>query len=288
MVTERDLELLDNYVGNRMSVDEKAAFENQLSTDTELQQEFQLQQKVVESLRQTRIAELKTMLNNVPASALTGSSTTAFIKATIGVVATGIIATGLYFYFKPEISKPQIPVAEEAKIESVEPVKSEETQPQPETPVASTPVEEKKVKKSSQSKKIDKTETPVETATKPSIDVFEPEANLDSQTTISKVVTEKETTEKATHGSIVLGIDKNNKKYPFHYQFKDDSLLLYGPFEKNVYEIMEFFNDDNKRTIFLFYKDHYYFLKEEGDKVKPLKAISDPTLIKRLRASQNK
>src|SRR6478609_2118009 len=166
MITERDLELLDNYVGNRMSVDEKATFENQLNADAELQQEFQLQQKVVESLRQARVAELKTMLNNVPASALTGSSTTAFIKATIGVVATGIIATGLYFYFKPEASKPQVPVAEEAKSESVEPVKSEETQPQPETPIASTPVEEKKVKKSSQPKKIDKTETSVETVTK--------------------------------------------------------------------------------------------------------------------------
>jgi hypothetical protein len=288
MITERDLELLDNYVGNRMSVDENAAFENQLSTNAELQQEFQLQQKVVESLRQARVAELKTMLNNVPASALTGSSTAAFIKATIGVVASGIIATGLYFYFKPEASKPQTPVTEEIKTESVEPVKSEETQPQSETPIESIPVEDKKVEKS-EAKKKSKTGKPVEMAAKPSLDVFHPEADLDSQATTSKVVPAKEeTTGKATHGSIALGIDKNNKKYPFHYQFKDDSLLLYGPFEKNVYEIMEFFSDDNKRTIFLFYKDHYYFLKEESDKVKPLKAISDPALIKKLRDSRKK
>jgi len=287
MITERDLELLDNYVGNRMSVDEKGAFEKQLNTDAELQQEFQLQQKVVESLRQTRVAELKTMLNNVPASALTGSNTTAFIKATIGVVATGIIATGLYFYFQPEATKPQAPVAEEAKTDSVEPVKAEEVQPQPETPIESIPVEEKKVEKT-QPKKKSETEKPIEVAAKPSLDVFQPENDLDSQTTISKVVPEKETAEKVNHGSIALGIDKSNKKYPFHYQFKDDSLLLYGPFEKNVYEIMEFFNDDDKRTIFLFYKDHYYFLKEEGDKVKPLKAISDPALIKKLRDSRKK
>jgi len=290
MVTEKDLELLDHYVSNRMSVDEKAAFEKQLNSDAELQQEFQLQQKVVEGLRQARVAELKNMFNNVPASALTGSSATAFIKATVGVVFTGIIATGLYFYFKPEADKAQVPVAEEAKVESPEPIKAEETQPQPETPIEAAPVavEEKKVEKS-QTKKITKKEKPSEPVAKPAIDVFEPEVDLDSQATASTVAPTKETpTEKVTHGSIALGIDKANKKYPFHYQFKDDSLLLFGPFEKNVYEIMEFFSDDNKRTIFLFYKDHYYFLKEDSDKIKPLKAISDPALSKKLRDSRKK
>ena len=286
MITERDLELLDNYVGNRMSVDEKAAFEKQLDVDTELKQEFQLQERIVESLRQSRVAELKNMLNNVPASALQGSSTTALIKAIIGAVATGVIATGLYFYFKPEPSKPQAPLAEEAKIESPEPVKAEETQPQPETRTPSTPVEEKKVEKA-QPKKITKKDKPAENVAKPALEVFQPETEGDSQST--NLNTEKVTPEKVSHsGSISLGIDKSNKKYQFHYQFKDDSLLLFGPFEKNVYEIMEFFSDDNKRTIFLFYKDHYYFLKEEADKVKPLKAISDPALIKRLRDSRKK
>ncbi len=286
MITERDLELLDNYVGNRMSVDEKAAFEKQLDANTELKQEFQLQEKIVESLRQSRVAELKNMLNNVPASALKGSGTTAFIKATIGIVATGIVATGLYFYFTPEPSKPQAPVAEEAKTESTEPVKAEETQPQLEPPIASTPVEEKKVEKA-RTKKVTKKE-PTQDVAKPALEVFQPETEADSQAT-TKIATEKVTTEKVSHaGSISLGIDKNNKKYAFHYQFKDDSLLLFGPFEKNVYEIMEFFSDDKKRTIFLFYKDHYYFLKEESDKIKPLKAISDPALIKRLRDSRKK
>ncbi len=287
MITERDLELLDNYVGNRMRVDEKAAFEKQLDANTELKQEFQLQEKIVESLRQSRVTELKNMLNSVPASALKGSSTTAFLKATIGIVATGIVATGLYFYFTPEPSKPQTPVAEEAKTESLEPVKAEETQPQPETPTVSTPVEEKKVEKA-QPKKASKKDKSAEDVVKPALEVFQPETEVDSQAT-TKAITEKVTAEKVSHaGSISLGIDKTNKKYAFHYQFKDDSLLLFGPFEKNVYEIMEFFSDDNKRTIFLFYKDHYYFLKEESDKVKPLKAISDPALIKKLRDSRKK
>ncbi len=288
MITERDLELLDNYVGNRLSADEKAAFEKQLDASAELQQELQLHQKIVQGLRQSRVAELKNMLNSVPTSALKGSSTSAFIKAAVGIAATGIVAIGLYFYFKPEEKKVETPVTEETKTESPKPVQSEETQPQPEPqPIASTPVEEKRLEKAND-KKAKKTAEPTGNVTKPSIDVFQPEAGLDSPATSKNIVAKKELIEKVTHGSIALGIDKDNKKYPFHYQFKDDSLLLFGPFEKNVYEIMEFFSDDNKRSIFLFYKDHYYFLKEESDKVKPLKAISDPALVKRLRESRKK
>ena len=45
---------------------------------------------------------------------------------------------------------------------------------------------------------------------------------------------------------------------------------------------MEFFSD-NKRTVFLFYKDSYYLLNEEDEKIKPLAPINDPTLIKKLK-----
>ncbi len=283
MITEKNLELLDNYIGNRLNGDDKAAFEKQLEADTELQQEFHLQQNIVEGLRQSRIVDLKNMLNNVPTSALRGSSTTAFMKAALGIVASGVVATILYFYIqKPEEHKIEVPAAQEAKDESSQPVQSTETLPQPETPVTSSPVEERKVVKT-ESTKIESTAKPAEVVTKPSIEIFEPVTEPDSLAI--SVIAEKVPTEKVGHGSIALGIDKSNKKYTFHYQFKDDSLLLFGPFEKNVYEIMEFFSDE-KRTIFLFYKDHYYFLKEESDKVKPLKAISDPALIKKLRESR--
>jgi hypothetical protein len=73
-----------------------------------------------------------------------------------------------------------------------------------------------------------------------------------------------------------------DKKYNFHYQFKDDKLYLYGSFEKNLYEIMEFFSG-NKRTMFLFYKDNYYLLNEEDQTVKALAPIKDQALLEKLR-----
>jgi len=76
--------------------------------------------------------------------------------------------------------------------------------------------------------------------------------------------------------------DANNKKYNFHYQFKNGELYLYGPFDKKLIEIMEFFSD-NKHTVFLFHENKYYLLNEASDKVKPLTAITDPALIRKLK-----
>jgi hypothetical protein len=82
--------------------------------------------------------------------------------------------------------------------------------------------------------------------------------------------------------SIVVEVDNSNKKFNFHYQFKNGKLYLFGTFEKNLYEIMEFFSG-NKRTVFLFYKDNYYLLSEENDTIKPLAPINDPTLLQKLK-----
>ena len=286
MVTEKEFELLDNYISNRLSLEDKAAFDRQLEGNTELQQEFHLQLKIAESLRYSRVAELKNLLNNVPISALKDSGATVLIKSITGLVAIGIVATGLYFYFhQPTETKIGVPDLEKIEVEPNHPIPPTEQQPQEESPLQTTPVIEKKIEKKLPIKILNDTK-PKDVAVTPTLDVIEPVTESDSQATYMN--TETAHTDKVSHSaSIVLGIDKTNKKYTFHYQFKDGSLLLFGPFEKNLYEIMEYFSDD-KRTIFLYYKDHFYFLKEESDKIKPLKAISDPTLIKRLRESRKK
>jgi hypothetical protein len=62
--------------------------------------------------------------------------------------------------------------------------------------------------------------------------------------------------------------------------------MLYGAFEKNLYEILEFFTGEN-RTIFLYYKNSYYLLKPNGGKVSPLVPVNDPALLKKLREHRN-
>ena len=85
----------------------------------------------------------------------------------------------------------------------------------------------------------------------------------------------------STKSSIAVETEVD-KRYNFHYQFRDNKLFLYGSFEKNFYEIMEFFSN-NKRTMFLYYKDNYYLLSDADQKVKPLSPINDAALLKKLR-----
>jgi hypothetical protein len=78
-----------------------------------------------------------------------------------------------------------------------------------------------------------------------------------------------------------------NKKYNYHYQFKDGKLFLYGPFEKELYEIMEFFNEE-KRTLFLYHNENYYLLKDNSTSLKPLNPIQDTELLNKLKEYRNK
>jgi hypothetical protein len=63
---------------------------------------------------------------------------------------------------------------------------------------------------------------------------------------------------------------------------KDGKLILYGSFEKNFYEILEFIASE-KRTVFLFYRDTYYLLRSDDDKITPLVPVDDRELLSKLR-----
>src|SRR5690348_10920052 len=97
MASERDLELLDNYLRNQLNAGEQAAFEQQMAGDQSLQAEYNIQQKIAEGLRQARIAELKGMLNNVPIAAGQGG-TSLLAKLGLGVGASLLVAVGIYYF----------------------------------------------------------------------------------------------------------------------------------------------------------------------------------------------
>src|SRR5688500_5883667 len=99
MAVERDFELLDDYLSNRLSADEKSAFEKKIEADPDLKQELKIQQDFVEGIRNARITELKSMLNNIPVAPANGGQTSMLIKAGSWAVITGLVITGAYFYF---------------------------------------------------------------------------------------------------------------------------------------------------------------------------------------------
>src|SRR5688500_16899705 len=96
MAEERDFELLDDYLTNRLNPADKAYVENRLKQDPDLQREYTIQQNIAEGLRTARKAELKAMLNAVPIPAGGGASlVTKLVGA--GTVAL-IIGVGIYLY----------------------------------------------------------------------------------------------------------------------------------------------------------------------------------------------
>jgi hypothetical protein len=301
MAIERDLELLDDYIANKLAGGEKEAFEKQLNSDPELKNEFQLQQKLIEGIKNARIAELKTMLKNTPVPSLpTGQNL--LTKIATWTVVSGIVATGVYFLFNKEQNeitsdtkttvennkttvKPDVTVTE--NIQKTEDKVAVEQQPTPEVDKTPKKIAENTTVTTPSTSKTESKETAV--SQKPT--VFDPTTETETnsmpdqaQNSATKTETEEPTVKSST---IEVSIDETDKNYTFHYQFKNGKVILYGSFERNLYEILEFFSG-NKRTAFLFYKENYYLLNEDNDKIKPLVPITDPILRNKLQEYRNK
>ncbi|GCC51863.1 hypothetical protein SanaruYs_20920 [Chryseotalea sanaruensis] len=290
MAIERDLELMDDYLANRMPVEERVAFEKRIENEPALQKEIKLQNNVVASLRNARMAELKNMLNNVPVNNLPASNSTVIIKVVAGIAISTLIGTSIYYFLnqptKQEVVKPSQREVAEVPDENPAPGK-EEPQPGTEQPLI---IEEEDNKKSQplNGKKKARKEVPPAPVADPQIEVFDPTAELEdgsNEPHESEILTNDDIPS-TFEPSILVTVDSTSRRHNFHYKLEEDALLLYGPFEKNLFEILEFISD-NKRTAFLYYKNSYYFLKET-DKTLALTPVQDPALLNKLRKYRTK
>jgi hypothetical protein len=288
MASEKDFEILDEYAGNRLNPQERAAFEKQLESDAELKNELSLQREIVEGIKTARKAELKSMLNNVPVSSIPTEGMSVAAKLGLWVIVVGLVSTGLYFYLnQEENSVVQPAITNEIKEENTENTVVDESKPAAEAdqPIQETPVQSqpKVAEKQTAESPAPKTSTPAKVEEQPAVepstlDVFDPSEDAESA---EQAAAEEIGPKVSTKSSIAVETEVD-KRYNFHYQFRDNKLFLYGSFEKNFYEIMEFFSN-NKRTMFLYYKDNYYLLSDADQKVKPLSPINDAALLKKLR-----
>ncbi len=288
MATERDFELLDDYLSNRLSPEEKALFEQKLSADSELANEMTVQQELIKGIQKARIAELKAMLNNVPVTPLPNPGTSLLVKLAVGTAVVGVVATGIW-YFNKDKATPAVSTIETPAETKDDGAAGQETET---TPIV-TPEEQGKEAAETSQKTENGTATqqksvtkPEEKPAKPDINVYDPtpEDSEGTEDHVNQAESEPSELGKA-EPSMAVTVDRTSKAYSFHYQYKEGKLFLYGPFEANLYEIMEFFNN-NKRTVFLHYKTDYYLLKEVDDKIRPLTAITDPALINKLEESR--
>jgi len=283
MAVEKDFELLDDYLSNRLNGANKMAFEKKLEADPELKQEFKIQQDLTEGIRKARTVELKSMLNNLPVAPIQGGQPSMLIKAGSWVVIAGLVATGVYVYFvkndSPEVVKEPVTV-EQPKTKTVPPaeVESKESEPIKENEVPGKEVEKLSDKKPAE------TSVTSEPAKKPELKAYDPSKEESAEATRKYEHEQLEIISKAfITSSTEVETVSSNKKYRFHYLFKDGKLVLYGVFEKHLYEILEFISDKNeKHTVVLFYKADYYLLDITKSTPTVLSPIKDRTLLKKL------
>lgn len=293
MASERDMELLDDYLRNKLSAQDRSAFEEVLKNDAGLQKDLRVQQQVINGLRNARVAELKQMLNNVPITALPAETTGTSVLAKVAawLVVAGLVGGGAYIYYNGDKGSDQ-PLSTDTQAQSASPASADNKTVPPadriETPEAKSDVTSEAPSNTVVPKVSEDPNTSTSKATDsvaPSArNVFQPAEESKTEESVTAPDSGKGIAGTISTPSIAVeaGVNGNNGKYNFHYQFKDDKLFLYGVFEKNLYELMEFFSN-NKRTMFLYYKDNYYLLNEDNDKIKRLTPISDPALLKKLK-----
>jgi hypothetical protein len=276
-------ELIDDYLTNRLTGDEKIAFEKQVEADPSLKTDLQLQKVILESVKKARAAELKTMLQNVPIGGSTGIAQFSVMKMAAGIIGAGLLLAALSYYFSNTGDNgPNMSTSLEDSIKKVNPNDFEPL----EEPLATTAKEEKKNER--QPKVENKpdpktTENPVKTAapaTKPKMDLVDP--TKDMLEGDSRPLTSQQTPKKPVSTShIKVDVLTDDKKYSFHYQFSEGKLHLYGAFDTSLYEILEI--NGEMHRVFMFYKDQYYLLDENQTKAAPLQPIMDPELISKLK-----
>lgn len=283
MALEKDFELLDDYLSNRLNESDKIAFEKKLEADPELKQELKIQQDLTQGIRNARAAELKSLLNNVPVPPVS-NPTSLLIKAGTWTLITGAIITGIYVYFNERESIE--PVPEQTIIEEVPTVKSAPTEvDSKEKELAIAKATEKPTKKDETPVKEKTTPESVTTPSvtkKPDLKVYDPSKDEVDQAVQKYEKEQLEIISKAfVTSSIEVETENTHKKYAFHYMFGDGKLILYGAFEKHLYEILEFISDD-KRTVVLFYRANYYLLDINKSAPTLLTPIKDKALLKKL------
>lgn len=279
-----NFELIEKYASGRLEGMEKEAFEQQLKADAALQKEVELQQQIIQGVKQARILQLKSMLSQVPVGgSIVHSGLTAGNIVTAAVALT-VIVSGTLFYFKPwedqqapaTLTK-EITAPVEEKVTEVKPeINSSKEKTETITPTPEPTREPAKITKTSPAVKTN--------PGKPKIDVLDPSEDLTQSQSDGKSAEANQSGVIASR--IAVETESATEKYSFHYQFNQGKLILYGSFDKGLYEILEVHGENH--SLFLYYKDNYYLLNEKAVNITPLSSIKDQQLIKLLKEYRSK
>jgi len=276
-----NFELIDDYLTGKLSEQDKKSFEQQLSSDPALQADLELQTEIILGLKAARAAELKTMLNHVvitkPAIYFTP------LRIAAGLIGAAVIATSLYYYLDKNESFNTTQLSS-SFADSIRQSEQNERETIKDSTITEDATEELPLKTDSPPKASTPAPaiSPIQHENKPAIDILNPSEELTVEESTPPV-----TESRAAIVKIEINIISTERKFKSHYQFSNGKLVLYGDFDKDLYEIIEV-NGQQTRSLFLNYKTAYYLLDESQKEITILKEITDPVLIQKLKSFQAK
>lgn len=287
-------ELINAYFDNELSASEKKMFEDRLTRDTDLQQEYKFHEEIIEGIREVRRQSLKARLDKVQVGGSAGSSWTAGkITGLIGLVAVAGLAI---YYLYPDNSDVQ-PIQTEEVITLNDSAsdatdiltEDQENQSKEDTSELSgekiednTAVTEDTPEQPAENIETIKPEVKVTEENKNPVVApsFEDPKKADSNVTLP----EGKVTGKAmvSTDNLEVAVNNTNKRYDFHYALENKQLILYGDFQNELYEILEF-NTATMKSWFLSYGGSFYSLEQTNGKITSLEKVTDTALLNTLK-----
>lgn len=275
---------IDDYLSGRLDAAERMGFEQALESDPQLKAEVGFQQGIIEGVQKARAAELKAMLSNVPVPPAGGTVAVTAGKIAAIVVTAGIVGSAIYFGMKDDdsqaVDEPKQEIVQQPAQENEGEALAEERESETEQSAIETePIKDERV---TTPKKKDK---PKATApVRPKIEVTDPTEDMVVDNSEPEA-TKQFPKESVTVSSIEVETNNADRKHEFHYQFNAGKLILYGPFDEKLYEIIEI--NGEKLSIFLYYNQNYHLLDKGSLEITPLTPITDRALIDKLNEYRN-
>ena len=267
MADERDFELLDDYLTNRLSEQDRSAFEQRLQSDPDLQQEYALQKRVIQGIKDARVAQLKSMLNQVPVPSAAGNAIAS--KVLFGTVVAIVIAAAALWFYRHEPSGPKQPQRQSDQKSTTPDQEPANTGKLPEKESLPPITQDAQVQESDRNQTSAGTEHSKPSLAKRPDPVSGPAGNT----------TDRD--EKAADAVASVVIIDTNAGYTYHYGFNNGKLTLYGPFEEGSYEIVTV-ETGAKSVVSLYHQEKYHVLDETAGEIRSLKPVTNSDLLGKL------
>jgi len=294
---------IEAYLNQDMTDLDRSRFEKLIHDDPELHEEVEMQESLVQAIRNERILMIKAGLNQTNVS-LWSTGLLEVAKIAAVTVGLGLASVGGYFWYSSSVNQPS--ARKEVAVQTTPAIKPQEDiqnapsevssprtfQPDPangNVPVGPSEASTSPIIKSEHNSRVVQTgkssgkvakgmgkeqhELSETEALDPGMKQFVPSTAKDIAIPTDGI--SNKTSLESVNPEVVIKRDNKDK---FHYQFSDSKLILYADFSDKLYEVLEL-NQNNEKQLFFAYDGRFFSLDANQTEISPLKQVTDRNLI---------